>query len=114
MAFERQYACDGCGDVVHGRLHGTFIHKDYLSMKSQMTVQQQDPQTRESRWTYLTAAPSEDLCFCLKPGMPCIERFIDRRRGEIEFKRRQKHEQELRDIRRQELLDGESDRIIHG
>ncbi len=115
MAQESQYVCDGCLEVVHGRVKGQFYHRDYIQFKGTMILQQQDPKTKQGNYTYLTYLDKrnpdpkfqgEELSFCVKAGMPCIEKFLTRRREQIRYHREQKRIETMRDIRKQEILDG--------
>lgn len=93
-----QYVCDGCREVVRGVVKGKLFHRDYVQFKgSQVVLQGYDFGKSESTYQYLTRPPSEDLTFCVKSGMPCVEKYLDRRRGEINFERQSRKENRLRD-----------------
>lgn len=101
MSQEYQYVCDGCGDVVHGKVNGFFQHNDYIQIKGQICLQKQDPRTKERSYMYYTYGKKdavgnfvgEELSFCIKKGMPCIQKFLDRRQNEIEFHKNKKKDQ---------------------
>lgn len=88
MAQQYQYVCDGCGATVHGKDRNAFIHHEYIQFKNTAAVlQMMDPKTRWKSHTFLTRAPGEDLTFCLKPGLPCIEQYIESKQRIREFHR---------------------------
>jgi uncharacterized cysteine cluster protein YcgN (CxxCxxCC family) len=118
MAQESQYVCDGCGDICHGKQRGQFYHRDYFQVKGAVVLQLMNKDSNELYYQYLSRPlakpPAEEMTFCLKPGIPCMERWMDRRRGEIEFRRRQMREDDLRRQRREELEAEERARMING
>lgn len=101
-------------------------HADYLTIKGQICIQKEDdPFTGKPRFQYLTKGfemskdPTktmigERLFFCIKTGMPCIQRWMDRRRNEIEFNYQKKRQDALRATRREEMRQEEEHRRIYG
>lgn len=88
MAQEYQYVCDGCGDVVHGKVKAAFVHKDYMQIKGQMVLQLMDVKTRYKEHIFLTRIPAEDLTFCLTPDMKCLAAFIKDKTDRFYFNKR--------------------------
>ena len=100
MAQQYQYVCDGCGATVHGKDRNAFIHEDYIQFNNvTMVLQMMDPQTRYKSHLYLTRQPSEDLTFCMKPGMPCLEQFMQAKKNGAEARRKEYLMQEASDQR---------------
>lgn len=87
-------------------------------MKGTLCLQQQDTKTHQRNYTYLTYVDKrnpnptfvgEELTFCVKGGMPCFEKFIDRRRNEIAYHRENKRIETMREVRKQEIQAGHFD-----
>lgn len=97
MPVESQIICDGCSGVLRGRVKGRMLHHDYLSFKdAQATLQLMDTRTGYKEYIWLTQQSDNPyqkgqwLNFCLKPGIPCLDTFIDRQRGKYMFHKQQK------------------------
>lgn len=90
MAQQQAYFCDGCGDLLHGYVKNKLVHKDYLSLRNaNASLQMQTKQTFKLFYIFITKPPSQDLSFCMKPGWPCLQQYIDRKVGENNFRREQ-------------------------
>lgn len=86
MGLLHNRVCDGCNSIVHGLDRRVFVHIDYIEIKGQMVLQLEDAQTKYREHIYLTQKPREgepmqDLTFCLKEGLPCLQLYIDFRKS---------------------------------
>lgn len=89
MAQEYQFICDGCNAVLHGKMAGKHIRESYLKVRGTMVLELEDKDAKQSEHIFLTRPPSEEVAFCLKKGMPCIEAYITRRRESYNFRKRE-------------------------
>lgn len=125
MAQESQMLCDGCGEVLHGKVRGQFIDRNFVEVGGRVTLQIWDDKVRKRNYQHLTKPivnnPNtdrqwlgENLVFCNKSGVPCFAKWIDRRYGEIQFHFQQRREQNLRELRKEELEAEEINKVKYG
>lgn len=125
MAQEFQQLCDGCGEVVRGKVRGQFIDRNFVEVRGGVTLQMYDDRKRGYNYQHLTRPLSnttkdgkewvgENLVFCNKSGIPCFAKYVDRRYNEIQFHLQQKRQEALRAERNKELEEEERQRIIRG
>lgn len=79
--------CDGCGDIVHGKFKAAFISKDFITFKGQMGLNIAQTRTQLKDHIYLTPkhdGPPPELVFCRKPGLPCFEQFVEKKKAFVD------------------------------
>ncbi len=80
MAELTQRVCDGCGEVVHGKVKAAFVTKNYLEIKGSMILQIAATRATQADHVYLTKkydGVPPALIFCYQEGMPCLQQFIN-------------------------------------
>lgn len=90
--------------MVDGIVKGEKRHIDSFHIKGAAYLELQKGYTRDH--AYITRKEGDWLIFCLRPGMPCLQKFIDRRRSELAYKRKHNFEayESERDRRSREYL----------
>lgn len=125
MAQEFQQLCDGCGEVIHGKVRGQFIDRNFVEVRGGVTLQTYDDRKRGYNYQHLTRPLTnktregkewvgENLVFCNKSGIPCFAKYCDRRFNEIQFHLKQKRDSQLREDRKLELEEEERRRAVYG
>lgn len=117
--------CDGCGDVVYGKQRGQFINRNFIEIAGRVTLQHWNDRERRHNYQHLTRPiinnqntekqwVGETLVFCNKGGVPCFQKYLDRRNEEIKFHLNQRRTENLREIRKQEIEAEEEHERIYG
>lgn len=86
MVTETLYICDGCNTTVR---KGDKMTHDYMHLEGKLILELANKWGTFKEFMYITKAPAEKLTLCMLPGFPCLQKFIDRRRGESVFRKQQ-------------------------
>lgn len=125
MAQESQILCDGCGEVLFGKMKGIHANRNYVEVAGRVTTHGWNDKVHKNIFQHLTNGVvnlpqterqwiGESLVFCNKSGIPCFAKWMDRRRGEIQFAYQQRRDASLRDLRNKEIEAEEEHERIYG